>query len=138
MRTHVALGVDIISKAAWLKSAHDVVACHHERFDGSGYPAALEADAIPLNARIFAVADVFDAMTSKRCYKDAIPLEEARAFMRRGSGSHFDPRVLAAFDALAASVYREIWDVDEAQLRETLRILVARHFQGSEAEDAPA
>ena len=138
MRTHVALGVDIISKAAWLKSAHDVVACHHERFDGSGYPGALEADAIPLNARIFAVADVFDAMTSRRCYKEAVPLEEAREFMRRGSGSHFDPRVLAAFDALAASVYPEIWDGDEAQLRETLRVLVARHFQGSDAEGAPA
>jgi hypothetical protein len=73
-----------------------------------------------------------------RCYKDAVPPEEARALMRRGSGSHFDPRVLAAFDAMAAAVHREIWDGDEARLRETLRVLVARHFQGSKAEGAPA
>lgn len=133
MRTHVALGVDIISRAAWLRTAHDVVACHHERFDGGGYPNALKAHAIPLNARIFAVADVFDAMTSRRCYRDALPLEEARAFMRQASGSHFDPRVVAAFDALAPEVYREVWRADEAELRATLRVLVARHFLESDA-----
>lgn len=138
MRTHVALGVDIISKAAWLEGARDVVACHHERFDGSGYPNALEAEAIPLNARIFAVADVFDALTSRRCYKSALPLEEARAFMRRASGSHFDPRVVAEFDGLAAQVYREIWSADEVELRATLRKVVERHFLGSAAMARPA
>lgn len=138
MRTHVALGMDIISKAAWLECAHDVVACHHERFDGSGYPGALEADAIPLNARIFAVADVFDAMTSRRCYKDAVPLEEARAFMRGGSGSYFDPRVLAAFDALAPRSTARFGMATMGGCGGTLRALVARHFQESDAEGAPA
>lgn len=138
MRKHVELGMDIIAKAAWLECARDVVSCHHERFDGSGYPRGLAADAIPLNARIFAVADVFDAMTSMRCYKEAVPLEEARAFIRGGSGSHFDPRLVEAFDSLASTAYREIWGADEVHLRRTLRALVARHFEVGEADGAPS
>ena len=59
MRTHVSLGVDILRKSAWLQNARDVVECHHERYDGSGYPRGLQGEAIPLNARIFAIADVF-------------------------------------------------------------------------------
>lgn len=128
MRTHVALGVDIISEAAWLESARDVVACHHERFDGSGYPNGLSGTDIPFNARIFAVADVFDAMTSHRCYKDALAPEDARAFVRRGSGSHFDPRVVARFDVIASDLHREASCADEAQLRALLRALVGRYF----------
>lgn len=128
MRTHVALGVDIISEAAWLQSARDVVACHHERFDGSGYPQGLSGGAIPLNARIFAVADVFDAMTSRRCYREPLTLEQARAFMRQSSGSLFDPRVVAAFDAIASDLHRETCGADERQLRAALRGLVARYF----------
>ena len=137
MRTHVALGVDIISEAAWLESARDVVACHHERFDGDGYPAGLRSVDIPLNARIFAVADVFDALTSRRCYKEALPLEEARAFLRRASGSHFDPAVVAAFDTIAAKLHLDICAADEARLRESLRRLVARYFFGEVAGDQP-
>lgn len=128
MRTHVALGVDIISEAAWLESARDVVACHHERFDGSGYPDGLSGGSIPLNARIFAVADVFDAMTSRRCYKDPLKLEEARAFMRQGSGSLFDPWLVSAFDAIASDLHRETCRADERQLRAALRGLVVRYF----------
>ena len=128
MRTHVALGVDIISEAAWLESARDVVACHHERFDGGGYPGGLRSRDIPLNARVFAVADVFDALTSRRCYKDALPLEEARALLRRSSGSHFDPAVVEAFDAIAADLHRDICGADEARLRGALRRLVGRYF----------
>lgn len=137
MRTHVALGLDIISEAAWLESARDVVACHHERFDGGGYPGGLRSGDIPLNARIFAVADVFDALTSRRCYKEALPLEEARAFLRRASGSHFDPAVVAAFDLIAAKLHREICAADEARLRQALRRLVGRYFFGEGAGDRP-
>jgi len=137
MRTHVALGLDIISEAAWLESARDVVACHHERFDGGGYPGGLRSGDIPLNARIFAVADVFDALTSRRCYKEALPLEEARAFLRRASGSHFDPAVVAAFDAIAAMLHRDICAADEARLRQALRGLVGRYFFGESAGDRP-
>ena len=128
MREHVTFGVDIISEAASLEGAREVVACHHERFDGGGYPGGLCRAEIPLNARIFAVADVFDALTSRRCYKEALPFEEARAFVRRASGTHFDPSVVAAFDGIAAALHRDICPADEASLRAELRRLVATYF----------
>ncbi|TJY59008.1 HD domain-containing protein [Sinimarinibacterium sp. CAU 1509] len=70
---------------------------HHERWDGTGYPDRLSGSAIPVEARIVAVADVFDALTTKRCYKDAWPLERARALLEEGSGRHFDPECVEAF-----------------------------------------
>jgi response regulator RpfG family c-di-GMP phosphodiesterase len=70
---------------------------HHERWDGSGYPDGLSGSAIPVEARIVAVADVFDALTTRRCYKDAWPLEQARAFLEDGAGTHFDPDCVRVF-----------------------------------------
>lgn len=75
----------------------EIAECHHEKWDGSGYPARLSNDAIPLSARIVAVADVFDALTSKRPYKDAWPVEKALSAINDASGSHFDPEVVLAF-----------------------------------------
>jgi len=74
----------------------EIAECHHEKFDGSGYPMGLQGEAIPLSARIVAVADVFDALTSKRPYKEAWSLEEALDYVRRESDGHFDPDVVAA------------------------------------------
>lgn len=76
----------------------DIAAAHHEKFDGSGYPLGLAGEAIPLAARIVAVADVFDALTSKRPYKEAWPVDQALATLRRDAGKHFDPEVVAAFE----------------------------------------
>ena len=76
----------------------EIATGHHEKFDGSGYPLGLQGAAIPLSARIIAVADVFDALTSKRPYKEAWPLDKALATIRQDAGSHFDPEVVAAFD----------------------------------------
>ena len=79
---------------------------HHEKFDGSGYPQGLRGEAIPLVGRIVAVADVFDALTSKRPYKKAWPLEQARSFLVDNAGSHFDPdcveALLSAWDEVTA------------------------------------
>jgi response regulator RpfG family c-di-GMP phosphodiesterase len=75
----------------------EIAECHHEKFDGSGYPAGLAGDAIPLSARIVAVADVFDALTSKRPYKEAWPVDKALAMLDESAGRHFDPAVVAAF-----------------------------------------
>lgn len=75
----------------------EIAECHHEKFDGSGYPAGLVGEAIPLSARIVAVADVFDALTSKRPYKDAWPVDKALAMLDEGAGRHFDPAVVAGF-----------------------------------------
>ncbi len=74
---------------------------HHERWDGSGYPAGLKGEEIPLAARICAVVDVYDALLAKRSYKEAWTAEQALAEIQRGSGTHFDPRLVAAFLALA-------------------------------------
>jgi putative two-component system response regulator len=80
-----------------LHMASAIALCHHEKWDGSGYPRRLAGEAIPLEARIVAIADVYDALRSDRSYKRALPRDEAMHILRRGSGSHFDPAVHAAF-----------------------------------------
>ena len=91
MQEHVRYGVEMVGKFDWLKDAVDVVRCHHERFDGLGYPAGLRGEEIPITARIFAVVDVFDALTTRRPYKAPIPVEETMRHLEEGRGSHFDP-----------------------------------------------
>ena len=70
---------------------------HHEKFNGKGYPDGLAGEQIPLHARIMAIADVFDAVSQKRCYRDAMPLEESFSIIEKGSGSDFDPRLVKIF-----------------------------------------
>ena len=84
-----------------LGHAVEVIRCHHERWDGKGYPSGLAGEAIPLGARIFAVADAFDAMTSDRPYRQALPFERACQEIADGAGSQFDPAVVATFAAIA-------------------------------------
>ncbi|WP_182309978.1 two-component system response regulator [Aeromonas media] len=106
MRTHAKLGSDAIEEAeqdieqplAFLTLAKEIAHWHHEKWDGSGYPDGLQGDAIPLSARLMALADVFDALINVRVYKPAMSYEEARALILSGSGQHFDPDVVAAFD----------------------------------------
>src|SRR3972149_5463066 len=83
MRTHPAVGRDLVAKIPFLRGAVPVVDHHHERWDGTGYPLGLKGEAIPLGARIFAVADAFDAMTFDRPYSRAIDLDSARAEIQR-------------------------------------------------------
>ena len=128
MRTHVLIGLDIISRATWLQSARDVVEFHHEKVDGSGYLQGLMGEAIPLNARIFAIVDVFDALMSRRSYKEAFSFDDATAIMRRGRGSHFDPQLLDAFDAIAPELYSEIGNAEDAAVYEALRRLVNKYY----------
>jgi putative two-component system response regulator len=105
MKTHAALGADAIARAEadapqelkFLSFAKQVARHHHERWDGRGYPDGLAGDAIPLAARLMAVADVFDAMISRRVYKAPIPMPEVRAAMAEQRGRHFDPDLLDAF-----------------------------------------
>ena len=102
MRTHVRQGEEIVTGAGWLDGARDVVACHHEKWDGSGYPRALVGEAIPLAARIFAVADVFDALTGPRPYKTCWPVAEALAYIHARAGQQFDPVVCQALGGCEA------------------------------------
>ncbi|MFZ6772651.1 HD domain-containing phosphohydrolase [Undibacterium sp. SXout7W] len=101
MKKHTTLGYDILagSQSEMLNAGAVIALAHHEKFDGSGYPKGLAGDDIPLFARIVAVADVFDALTSERPYKLAWDTEKAIAFLKEGSGKHFDPRCVDAFMA---------------------------------------
>lgn len=103
MRQHSAMGAKILGKHAFFNMARDIAMSHHEKVDGSGYPQGLIGDAIPLAARIVAVVDVFDALVSKRSYKEAWSDEEAIAEIKRISGSHLDKALVDAFIELFSS-----------------------------------
>ncbi|MEZ5671894.1 MAG: DUF3369 domain-containing protein [Thiotrichaceae bacterium] len=94
MKTHTAIGAEILGKSKWFATAYHIAYCHHEKWDGSGYPRGLKGDEIPIAARIVAVVDVFDALINKRCYKEPWPLDVALAEIQKGSGAHFDPQVV--------------------------------------------
>ena len=89
--------LDGISDEEYIRFAADIATYHHERWDGTGYPLGLKGEDIPLSARIMAIADVFDALISKRCYKNAIPVDEAFEIIRSESGTHFDPNLVEVF-----------------------------------------
>ncbi len=108
MARHAEIGADILQGIEFLAGAADVVRCHHERWDGTGYPVGLAGEQIPLAARVFAIADVLDALTTDRPYRPASPLPEARAMIDRDAGTHFDPRVVAAFDSIEDEALLEI------------------------------
>jgi HD-GYP domain-containing protein (c-di-GMP phosphodiesterase class II) len=97
MRAHPEIGVQMVVGIKSLGPAVEVIRCHHERWDGNGYPAALRGEEIPLSARVFSVCDAFDAMTSDRPYRSAMPYEQAVEQIRAGAGSQFDPDMAAAF-----------------------------------------
>lgn len=101
MKRHTVIGHELLSGSEFrvFQTAAIIAAAHHEKFDGSGYPYGLKGESIPLLGRIVAVADVFDALTSVRPYKDAWTLEKAEAYLRDSSGSHFDPACVEAFFA---------------------------------------
>ncbi len=104
MKSHTTAGRKIMEKAIltvrgdnYLREARNMAGYHHEKWDGSGYPEGLKGEVIPLSARIMAVADVFDALTSKRIYKEGMPLERAMKIIEEGSGTHFDPKIVEVF-----------------------------------------
>jgi HD-GYP domain-containing protein (c-di-GMP phosphodiesterase class II) len=128
MRTHVGMGEDIVAGAGWLAGGQAVVAGHHEKWDGSGYPRGQAGTDIALVARIFAIADVFDALCSRRPYKEPMPLSQALQLLQDGAGKHFDPHLVKVFSHLASSVYRTITEASEEQLQAMLERMVRKHF----------
>lgn len=128
MRTHVDQGEEIVTGMGWLDGANAVVAAHHEKWDGSGYPRQLAGDAIPLSARIFAVADVFDALCSKRPYKEPMGFEAAMAILEKDTGSHFDPAVMAVFRPMARKIFDRLANTNENDARQLLEDRVRQHF----------
>jgi len=97
MRQHPKLAHDMLAPIVYLRKAIDIPYCHHEKFDGTGYPQGLKGEEIPLSARVFAVVDVWDALTSDRPYRKAWSREDALAYIREQTGKHFDPKVVEAF-----------------------------------------
>ena len=108
MRTHPDIGRQLLERIPFLKGAVPIVYHHHERWDGTGYPMGLRGEAIPLGARIFAVADALDAMTFDRPYSRAISMGAARAEVQRCAGAHFDPAVVRTFCSLPLEIFEEI------------------------------
>src|SRR4051794_11918561 len=101
LHKHPLLGAQMVAATRALEGAEKVVRCHHERWDGHGYPAKMPGPEIPLAARIFAVADTLDAITSDRAYRRGQSIEAAREAIRAGAGSQFDPQVVDALDSLS-------------------------------------
>ena len=97
MRLHPQLAYDMLSPINYLRPALDIPYCHHEKWDGTGYPRGLKDEQIPLAARLFAVVDVWDALRSDRPYHPAWPEEKVIEYIQAGSGAHFDPKTVEAF-----------------------------------------
>jgi putative nucleotidyltransferase with HDIG domain len=108
VRRHPALGYGLIKDIKLVPEVGHIILCHHEKYDGTGYPRGLKSEAIPLEARIFAVADTLDAITSHRPYRRPADFRSARSEIVRNSGIQFDPRVVEAFAAMDLSVWEKI------------------------------
>ena len=129
MRSHVQQGEEIVTGIGWLEGANAVVAGHHEKWDGSGYPRGLAGEKIPLEARIFAVADVFDALCSARPYKEPMDFDSVMAVLEKDTGSHFDPSVMEIFRPLARDIFDCLTKSTEDEVRQLLENRVRYHFQ---------
>nr|WP_321290959.1 HD domain-containing phosphohydrolase [uncultured Rhodoferax sp.] len=128
MEKHVGYGLEIVSQAHFLQEAVLVVGAHHERFDGNGYPLGLKGEDIPREARLFALVDVFDALTSARVYKSAVSIEDALATMAGGRGSHFDPSLFDHFREIAPDLARRL-PRDEVALTALLMDRLLPHLE---------
>ena len=113
IKNHPTIGAHMLGDAAVFKDIIPIVKHHHERFDGRGYPSQLAGENIPFIARIAAVADTFDAMTSKRTYRDALPLSVVKEEIEKCSGTQFDPKIAKVFLDILNNDYKSITDIQE-------------------------
>jgi len=114
MQQHSTIGFEMLRHNPLLADAADIVLTHHERYNGSGYPMGLSGDDIPLGARICAVTDTFDAITSVRPYRNPMSFDDACAYIKSERGRHYDPRIVDMFTALPPSQWQEVQQVASA------------------------
>jgi HD-GYP domain-containing protein (c-di-GMP phosphodiesterase class II) len=134
MKTHVDHGMEITGRASWLKDAQAVVGGHHEKYDGAGYPDGLKGEAIPLTARIFAITDVFDALTSRRPYKEPLSFDETMQILDDGRGTHFDPSLLDVFSDIARDLYDTYSGTDDQKPKDRLELMTEKYFKRDVAD----
>jgi HD-GYP domain-containing protein (c-di-GMP phosphodiesterase class II) len=127
MQRHAQIGYDLVRGIPFLADAAEIIFAHHERCDGSGYPRGLEAPEIPVGARIFAVADTFDAMTSDRPYRRALPFKASREVIEREAGRLYDPQVANIF----LNIPDETWETirSETASIQTIGLATASDIQ---------
>lgn len=128
MQTHVTMGAAMVSEITWLDDARHVIEGHHEKVNGTGYPKGLTGDDIPLVARIFAIADVFDALTSKRPYKEPFGYEEVFEILNQSSGSHFDSKILDTFIKNAVVWHQHISTLRKEELMDEVKTITKYYF----------
>lgn len=128
MKTHVNHGVDIVKNIDWLHDAQKVIQNHHEKVNGSGYPNGLKKDDIPIEAKIFAVVDVFDALTSYRPYKEAFDIEKSIDIIKGDINTHFDSDIVAKFEAIYKDLYYDIVDISSKELEDIFFINIKPYF----------
>jgi len=131
MKTHVDHGVSIVENSHWLSDALSVVGYHHEKVSGEGYPHKHQGMDIPVIARIFAISDVFDALISRRPYKDPVPFDETMNVLEDGRGTHFDPEILDAFEGIAQLLFDELAGQDETP-KIILEEIIDKYFGDNE------
>lgn len=129
MKDHTKYGMKLVTRSQWLDDANQVVAYHHERFDGTGYFAGLRGEEIPLVARIFTIANVFEALTTRRPYKDPLPLDKALEILDQDKGTHFDPDLVDTFSSIIPDLYNDCHRQDEDSLKQVLSSIKERYFR---------
>ncbi len=128
MKTHVNHGVEIVQGINWLDGAKKVIESHHEKYDGTGYPNGLKGKEIPIEARVFAVVDVFDALTSKRPYKEPFTVSKSLEIIEDGFGSHFDEKIAKEFSTIAEDLHVQVIEKTKQELEEILSASINRYY----------
>ncbi len=128
IKKHVEYGEKMIMGQGWLSGAHKIVSEHHEHWDGSGYPKGLSEKEISIQARIFAVIDVFDSLCSKRPYHEEYSFEDAIKILKNESGESFDPQVVKLFLKEADFLYKNLYNKSEIEIENMLKEKINYHF----------
>ncbi len=128
MKTHVTHGEQMVIHIGWLSKAQEIVANHHEKWDGTGYPKGVSGSDIPMSSRIFMVADSFDALCSERPYKKVFDYETSMNIIYQETETHFDPQVVHIFSSISKEIYEELARLSPTEIKELVASRVDLFF----------